>query len=657
MSTTSSGIEVYLTNGDKVFFGVQYARDLLHTFEYYWNKYCVANRMEVKMGSTHGRPLVSMHTLSGETPAPEAVIGVTEIIDQDGMPVRPGGKIARRQSLMGGLGIGGSQEPQVVPPENHHVKAHWHKVVKHQGWLLKKGGVGIGSSKQWIKRYFVLYGTSQGHFMSYYSDFTECPMYTSERNHRNVIDMCKACYIRPGSTKSEESDTPPNSFDIVTTEREWTLCAETQENMQKWLKLLTRAVDEDVAILPDEELVFKVKPKMDPLGQLPSTDYTTSLKCSAFGVSVTTPERDSEREQFFWIYTDFYKWSLLTQNGKMALLVNVFANETFTRRNEFVFRHKEADRLATCIEYFIEKFMSVMHIRLEIIGLPEETAVYTAAEIVNTVVTTDLLDIGSPLDVPSYAPPPPQQALSELSLASVPQQANLFGSSTDDLFGSDPFASSPVKHSAAPPLSQAQLSQHVAWFKSSLVTGFGPIYDDGCLMIAVKIEMNKDTNKSQGKIIFYEKNVTAQPMSGLSLGLSDPVGMLRYDLKQPNPQLGPGLTQESTLDFECLKPSSPEISLSVEYNGPFGRQAQTVRLPLLVTSFNEPYVLNGSDFSARWQSLAQQDVQEIIRPAAKVDFQQLRNVVGTVSFILFFISLYLFFPLFFSENKFIRLEI
>ena len=60
---------------------------------------------------------------------------------------------------------------------------------------------------------------------------------------------------RPGSNKAEHADTPPHSFDIETTEREWTLCAESQENMQKWLRLLTRGIDEDVAILPDEEVV------------------------------------------------------------------------------------------------------------------------------------------------------------------------------------------------------------------------------------------------------------------------------------------------------------------------------------------------------------------------------------------------------------------
>jgi hypothetical protein len=36
-------------------------------------------------------------------------------------------------------------------------------------------------------------------------------------------------------------------------------------------------------------------------------------------------------EHYFWVYTDFYKWSLLSQSGKLALLVNVFADSSFSR--------------------------------------------------------------------------------------------------------------------------------------------------------------------------------------------------------------------------------------------------------------------------------------------------------------------------------------
>ena len=45
---------------------------------------------------------------------------------------------------------------------------------------------------------------------------------------------------------------------MVTIEREWTLGAENKANMQKWLQLITRAVDEDVAVLPDDALHFEV---------------------------------------------------------------------------------------------------------------------------------------------------------------------------------------------------------------------------------------------------------------------------------------------------------------------------------------------------------------------------------------------------------------
>jgi hypothetical protein len=276
-----SGIELAMKSGEKFYFCVPYIRDVKHTAEYFWNLYQISNGRQVRLGSTHGRPLVTITTLSGELPASESPSGSVEVVDQDGIVARPGGKMIDRNPSL----FGGSKEPKIIPPENRDVKKHWHKVVMHQGWLLKKGGIGVGTAKNWIKRYFVLYKTSQGHFLAYYSDFTECPLFSTDRAHRNVIDLCKTAFIRPGSNKSE-GQVPPHSFDIVTIEREWTLCAESQVNVQKWLKLLTRAVDEDVGILPDEELVFKVKPKIDPLGVLPSTDYSTSLRVSANGECV-----------------------------------------------------------------------------------------------------------------------------------------------------------------------------------------------------------------------------------------------------------------------------------------------------------------------------------------------------------------------------------
>ena len=69
-------------------------------------------------------------------------------------------------------------------------------------------------------------------------------------------------------------------------------------------------------MLPDEELIFKVKPKVDPLSVLNPNDYSTTLKVSANGISVCSPNPvagGNDHEHYFWAYTDFFKWSLLSQ--------------------------------------------------------------------------------------------------------------------------------------------------------------------------------------------------------------------------------------------------------------------------------------------------------------------------------------------------------
>jgi hypothetical protein len=666
-----SGIEITSRTGDSVYFGVEFIRDVKHTLEYFWNRYKVSNGQgdQVKLGSTHGRPIVSVSTLAGDVPPPaDSAQGHTEVVDQDGLIVRPGGKMAMRRASIN-TGIIQQKEPKIVPPENRDVKPHWHKVVLHQGWLLKQGGVGVGTIKSWIKRYFVLYKTSQGHFLVYYSDFTECPMYTAEKNHRNFVDMAKCTFIRPGSNKQDNPDTPPHCFDIVTTEREWTLCAESQDNAQRWLKLLTKAVDEDVAILPDEELLFKVKPKVDPLGVLPSTDYTTSLKVSAHGISVTTPspKEGQEIEHYFWVYTDFYKWSLLSQSGKLALLVNVFADASFSRRIEYIFRNKDAQRLATAIEFFIEKFMTLMHIRLETTeGAFDEVPTTNGAEEdgdarLHKLDEADALEqqqqYGQELDLlgldmgemtvskptvsaPQHnadpfsdsfgAPPPPPSV-------PPPAQSSNFDPFGDDPFGSDPFGS-PVEIAPpaagpklAPPLTAEQNAQHRRWMIAAVGANGGPLYDDGTLQVATKIE----TRGSQCRFSFMHINQSPGAITDFKVTVSDPAGLMRFELGQlPSSHLDGLARVTQVMMLECIKPAAPIPQVTFSYTDTLlGKRSNTLDLPLIVTTFNEPLALAAPDFSARWQQLVApgQEAQEVIKPSYPVVPAQVHSVLSSVS--------------------------
>lgn len=641
----NNGIEVKMTDGRVVYFGVVFVRDVKHSLEFFWNKWNIDNGGVVKHGSTHGRPLVSVSTFTGVQAPPPFPQGSSEVVDQDGMAVRPGNKMpTRRKSL-----LGSGDDTAAVPNENREVKQFWHKTVVHQGWLLKKGGMGLGEAKNWIKRYFVLYSTSQGHFLIYYSDFTECPLFTTDRAPRNVVDLAKATFIRPGSNKADFGDTPPHSFDIVTTEREWTLCAQSQENVQKWLKIITRAVDEDVAILPDEELNFKVKPKVDPSHLLNPNDYSTSLKVSANGISVCTPapsNPSADFEHFFWAYTDFYKWSLLSQNNKLALLVNVFEDSSFQRRNEYIFRNKEAARLATAIEYFIEKFMSVMHIRLELVpgsfdGVKEIPAAAAVAEPVDSgggryasakewqeseVVEAEasLLDLNDNGETSLGSDAKSVDLLGDMAgtgaskLGGDAAAATVFGGGADDPFSADPFAPGPAAdEKQAPPLTQAQIDQHHTWFQQAFANRRGPLYDDGLLQVACKIEVKG----SQARITLYYRNKGPSAMRNFALDVADPAGLLRFELSTTSPQLDALAQSQQILMVECMKPVSENPTFTIAYTDSLlGRRSNTMPLPVTTATFNEPLVLPATDFSTRWEQLQGegQHKQEVFKPPSRI---------------------------------------
>ncbi len=103
-----SGINVHRVNGIHHYFGFKYIRDVKHTLEFFWNKFQVANGRPVMLGSTHGRPIEKVYTLSGEVNNPTPPHGSQDITDQNGAPVRtgmmitPGAKSAILAPKLGG---------------------------------------------------------------------------------------------------------------------------------------------------------------------------------------------------------------------------------------------------------------------------------------------------------------------------------------------------------------------------------------------------------------------------------------------------------------------------------------------------------------------------------------------------------------------------
>jgi hypothetical protein len=95
---TRGGIRFYFTNDSphgagELLLEFPFIRDIKHTLEFFWNRHQMGKGLSVMMGSTHGRPLETIHTLGGIIPAPSPPVGQLDVVDSDGLVVRPGSKV------------------------------------------------------------------------------------------------------------------------------------------------------------------------------------------------------------------------------------------------------------------------------------------------------------------------------------------------------------------------------------------------------------------------------------------------------------------------------------------------------------------------------------------------------------------------------------
>ncbi|CAN0478765.1 unnamed protein product, partial [Ectocarpus sp. 12 AP-2014] len=181
-----------------------------------------------------------------------------------------------------------------------------------QGWLRKRGG---GAIKRWIWRYFVLYETPQGHFLAYYNDVSEVPLYDEARRERQLVDLCKVCFLRPeiGRQKLPAVELPANSFTVVTTQRQWTLAADSRTAVLEWLRMISVAVDEDVAVVDDGEIMFEVKAHWARHGGEYGPENAGTVHLGSMGMELRFGF--SEAVATFWSFTDFYKWTIVLLQG------------------------------------------------------------------------------------------------------------------------------------------------------------------------------------------------------------------------------------------------------------------------------------------------------------------------------------------------------
>ena len=669
----SSGIEITFADkaggsAHKWFFVVLDVLQLGDAVEHFWNRREVAAGRPPRPRSTHGRAVAKVTTLHGEIDAPKRPRGDLDVVDEHGTLVRSSGTahggVAKRKSTLMGSIKGKKANGWAL---NDQTNKYWDSVVVHQGWLLKKGGL----AKSWIKRYAVLYETAMGHFLCYYADFAKAPLFHPEERERRIIDLCKTTFVRPVSSRAEA---PPNSFDICTIEREWTLSADSKQSMQTWLQVITRCIDEDVAIVPDDELVFHVKPRVDPSMQLVKNEYSTALKVSASGVSVCAVASNEELvERFFWCYTDFFKWSILHHGGKTGLQVSVFTSADFNvkDRHEFLFRTRDAVKLATAIEFYIEKFMSAMHLYLE--GAPPDAApaagdsggmaMATAEMASDNLLGDDALLLGGDDDDDSQkaaAPPPPpqtgQDVQSILDLFTTPTAAGP-AHAADDPFNPappaapppappgadlpdpmrDPFAafdggenladdvsalSVDTGHAAPVTMDHADDMVHASALFEALAVGAeagagaakGLLFENDHVRVAVE----QDYRGSEGRVTVRVANKASAVLAGLATELDVGATGLRHEFGPlSGTTLAPNEAAAQLLMLECMRPYDAAPTLVVKFGVANVPYELRLALPALFTKFLEAVPLSPNVFVQRWATLGAPGLEHMVTFAAR----------------------------------------
>lgn len=345
----------------RVFLGIP-DEDLVlarNSMEYFWNARRADLHLPPKAGSTHGRCVASMVTLRGEVKAPALPTGRTDPVDLNGVDVRVG-QVVQPSPKRGQLNLLSSPrallgvEKKRTLRHNAHARSQWERVVVHQGWLRKRGG---GAIKRWIWRYFVLYDTPQGHFLAYYNDVSDVPLFNEARKERQLVDLCKVCFLRPeiGRQRPAGIELPPNAFTIVTTERQWTLAADSRAAVLEWLCMISVAVDEDVAVVHDGEILFEVKAHWALDGGEYGPENAGTVHLGSMGMELrfghseavatslaalaghpkkrTAASANYANDLRFWSFTDFYKWTIvLLQDGVPALAVQCFTDDNFKEK-------------------------------------------------------------------------------------------------------------------------------------------------------------------------------------------------------------------------------------------------------------------------------------------------------------------------------------
>ena len=347
-----------------------------------------------------------------------------------------------------------------------------------------------------------------------------------------------------------------------------------------WLQILTRCVDEDVAILTDESYNYRTKSQVDPLGGvLPVYSYDLTLSLSALGVAVRVPGNGGLRQLGYWCYHDVVDWAVFRQNGKLTLRISVLEDGPGSKRLDFVVRSPDAVRIASCLEICIEKYMSFLSVRTEVDYMKKLRVNHTASS----------MDNDSSAGEPS-------------------SDVSVWDTVWDTREGGGFVTASVHKYSTLP----ASLRQeNASRLHEVMVSKHGALFSDSLFQVAVT-EGNVRVHEGRVRIELFYRNHGVVDINDLACAVSGGDNNFAVELSNmPKTELSPCGVSGQTIEVVCMGVGSCSLSLELSYtNAESDRSCRTsIRLPVSVSSFVCSLRLSGDDYAGKWAAMTGVDCE------------------------------------------------
>ena len=181
------------------------------------------------------------------------------------------------------------------------------------------------------------------------------------------------------------------------------------------------------------------------------------------------------------------------------------------------------------------------------------------------------------------------------------------------------------------PLSPDQAAQMVRNHNAILAASPGQImvlFEDGNITINY---VGQFVNH-QGRLSFQLINKAPTPINDLT-SVTQSTDMLRVTQQGPSPSVAVGTTDRLQLSIDCMRPFEEPLMLKLSYScGGSPLITYNIPLPVKVTSFFSPIVLDKNVFMERWKLMSgpDEEIQETFSSKRSIDADFMQNLRASV---------------------------